>query len=117
MSLINTSYIKKKTDKFFTSHISKFHPNDSKINKQAPVEDVEGKLTSFYRTREKCTLQKIDFEINLYDFEKVRSQMNGSSSEKLFSKAMISDLIELHNLLRNHFEEEDKVADDIYVMF
>lgn len=117
MSSTNSRYIKEKTDYFYRSHISKFRREESEINKQGAFEKAGVELTSFYRTREKRALQKNDFEISLYDIEKVMERMHGSSSEELFSKEMLSDLLKLHELVRDHLEEADKVADDIYVMF
>jgi hypothetical protein len=117
MSSTKTTFFKKKTDYFYTNHIAKFLPNESKISLHQSVEGNKENLLSFYQFREAVALEKNDFEINLYDIEKVVNSLRGTSSEIFFSKQMLTDLLELHKLVRNHMEENDKVADNIYVMF
>lgn len=117
MSSTDNRYIRARTDAFYKSHISKFRCEESEIDRQEAVKKAGVGLASFYQTREKSALQKNDFEISLYDIEKVMGRMRGSSSEKLFSREMLCDLLELHKLVRDLLEEKDKVAEDIYVMF
>jgi hypothetical protein len=117
MSSTDNRYIRARTDAFYKSHISKFRREESEIDRQEAVKKAGVGLASFYQTREKSALQKDDFEVSLYDIEKVMERMHGSPSEKLFSQEMLFDLLKLHELVRDHLEEADKVADDIYVMF
>jgi hypothetical protein len=117
MSSTDTRYIRACTDAFYKNHISKFRREESEIDKQEVVEAARGEFASFYLTREKSALQKSDFEISLYDIEKVIERTHGSSSEKLFSREMLCDLLELHKLVRDLLKQEDKVAEDIYVMY
>ena len=117
MNLTNGTYIKKISDNFFRNHISKYPSNDSEINIEKTTREFNGERLSFYKERSNRSLQKNDFEVSLYDIDKIVKMMHGSPSEKLFSREMLLDLIEFHMLTRNRLKEKDNVADDIYVMF